>query len=203
MNGFKRCCYIVFAIIGIVLIGALILCWVGPWTTLFTGLIAYDWYLFGLEVLVVLCLIGFAALFIRGVTAKKRKDILLFSENGDEVRITRSAIASQASYLVEQDGTCYATKVVVKARGGRSVDVKVYVEPHEPIDVAQEAKKLQKRLRSSLDTLCAGRLNRLEISFTDPRLPTDLSTEAAGGVTGAAIDNAESSSEGNSETDKQ
>lgn len=180
MNGFKRCCYILFAIIGIVLIGALILCWVGPWTTLFTGLIAYDWYLFGLEILVVLCLIGFAALFIRGVTAKKRKDILLFSENGDEVRITRSAIASQASYLVEQDGTCYATKVVVKARGGRSVDVKVYVEPHEPIDVAQEAKKLQKRLRSSLDTLCAGRLNRLEISFTDPRLPTDLSTEAAG-----------------------
>lgn len=180
MNGFKRCCYILFAIIGIVLIGALILCWVGPWTTLFTGLIAYDWYLFGLEILVVLCLIGFAALFIRGVTAKKRKDILLFSENGDEVRITRSAIASQASYLVEQDGTCYATKVVVKARGGRSVDVKVYVEPHEPIDVAQEAKQLQKRLRSSLDTLCAGRLNRLEISFTDPRLPTDLSTEAAG-----------------------
>lgn len=182
MNGFKRCCYILFAIIGIVLIGALILCWVGPWTTLFTGLIAYDWYLFGLEILVVLCLIGFAALFIRGVTAKKRKDILLFSENGDEVRITRSAIASQASYLVEQDGTCYATKVVVKARGGRSVDVKVYVEPHEPIDVAQEAKKLQKRLRSSLDTLCAGRLNRLEISFTDPRLPTDLSTDAAGGA---------------------
>lgn len=180
MNGFKRCCYILFAIIGIVLIGALILCWVGPWTTLFTGLIAYDWYLFGLEILVVLCLIGFAALFIRGVTAKKRKDILLFSENGDEVRITRSAIASQASYLVEQDGTCYATKVVVKARGGRSVDVKVFVEPHEPIDVAQEAKKLQKRLRSSLDTLCAGRLNRLEISFIDPRLPTGLSTEAAG-----------------------
>lgn len=187
MNGFKRFCYILFAIIGILLVAALILPWVGPWTSLFTDLIAYDWYFFLIEILVILCLAGFVAIFVRGVSAKKRKDILLFTENGDEVRVTRSAIASQASYLVEQDGTCYATKVVVKEHGGRSVNVKVYIEPHEPIDVAQEAKALQKRLRSSLEMLCAGRLNKLELSFTDPRLPTDLS----GGAITDAKDNQE------------
>lgn len=178
MNGFKRFCYIVFAILGVLLLAALILPWVGPWTAFFTGLIAYDWYLFLIEMVVVILGLGFLGIFIKGCVTKKRKDIVLFTNDGDEVRITRAAIASQASYLVETDGKCYASKVIVRPRRNSSIDVKVYVEPHEEISVAKEAKVLQKRLRAGLDSLCAGRLNKVEISFTEPRVPTDIAASA-------------------------
>lgn len=169
MEGFKRFCLIVFSLVGIALLGALALPWIGPWTDLFAGFFALDWYLFCVELALLAVAIGFVAVFIRGVTMRRHNDVVVLAENGAQVTIARSAIASQATYLAEQDGSCVVTKVVVKVHHHDFVDVKVSVQPYQSVNVRAEAQKLQLTLREGLARLCGEGLGTITLRFLEPR----------------------------------
>lgn len=173
MNGFKRFCLIVFAIAGILVLAALLLPWVGPWTVAASGLIAYDWYLFTVELFALVCAVGFIAAFVTGVRAKRPSDIQVLDSDHGRVTIARSAVASQATYLVEADGTCMASKVQVDCRHDR-VDVAVWVEPYRSLDVRAEAARLQGRLRDGLTVLVGDRLGDVSLRFLEPRQTSDI-----------------------------
>lgn len=173
MNGFKRFCLIVFAIAGILVLAALLLPWVGPWTAFASGLIAYDWYLFVVELFALVCVVGFVALFVVGVRSKRPSDIQVLDSEHGRVTIARSAVASQATYLVEADGSCLASKVMVDCRHDR-VDVAVWVEPYRSLDVRAEAALLQGRLREGLTVLVGDNLGEVSLRFLEPRQTADI-----------------------------
>lgn len=174
MQGLKRFCLIAFAVVGIVLVAVLALPWIGPWTALFTSFFAIEWYLFAVELCLLVVVIGFVAVFVRGVTTRRHHDVEVLSEQGARVTIARSAIASQATYLAEQDGTCVVTKVVVKVHGHESVDVRVSVQPYQSVNVQVEAQRLQKRLREGLERLCGDALHTITLRFLEPRSTGDI-----------------------------
>ncbi len=189
MESFKRFCLIVFSLVGIVVLGALALPWIGPWTDLFASFFAIQWYLFVVELCLLLLVIGFIGLFIRGCTMRRHHDVEVLSGDGAKVTIARSAIASQATYLAEQDGTCVVTKVVVKVRRKDEVDVRVSVQPYQSVNVQVEAQKLNDRLREGLTRLTGPALKNITLRFVEPRSTGDIGpgapvtpTQSAGGV---------------------
>ena len=173
MDGFKRFCLIAFSLVGIALLVVLALPWIGPWTELFAGFLAMGWYLFCVELALLAVAIGFVAVFIRGCTMRRHRDVEVLSGDGTSVTIARSAIASQATYLAEQDGSVVVTKVVVKVRHGTTVDVKVSVQPYQSVNVRAEAQALQERLRTGLELLVGDGLDRLTLRFLEPRATGD------------------------------
>lgn len=174
MESFKRFCIIVFSLVGIVAVGALALPWIGPWTSLFASFFTLEWYLFAMELCLLVLGIGFVGLFVRGCTMRRHHDVEVLSEEGAKVTIARSAIASQATYLAEQDGTCVVTKVVVRVRRKDEVDVKVSVQPYQSVNVQVEAQKLQKRLREGLTRLTGPALRTITLRFVEPRSTGDI-----------------------------
>lgn len=173
MGSFKRLCMVVFGIVGVLTMAALILPWIGPWTAQATALLALDWYLFVIELFLVLLGIGFLVVLVRGIGARKPKDIVVADDDGDTITIARSAVASQATYLVEADGTCAADKVRVDTRHGR-VDVAIAVEPYHSMDVRAEAARLQKSLRKGLGVLVGDALGDITLRFEEPRTTADI-----------------------------
>lgn len=173
MNGFKRFCLVVFAVCGTLVLAALLLPWVGPWTVEAAGLIALDWYLFLVELFALVCVVGFVCALVVAVRSKRPSDIEVMDGDGGRVSIARSAVASQATYLVEADGTCVAAKVVVDVRHD-TVDVAVWVEPYRSLDVRAEAERLQVRLRRGLEVLVGDRLGDIALRFLEPRQTSDI-----------------------------
>ncbi len=174
MESFKRFCLIVFSLVGIAVLAVLALPWIGPWTALFSSFFAIEWYLFVVELCILLLAIGFLGLFIRGCTMRRHHDVEVLSGDGAKVTIARSAIASQATYLAEQDGTCVVTKVVVKVRRKDEVDVRVSVQPYQSVNVQVEAQKLNERLRDGLTRLTGPALKHITLRFVEPRSTGDI-----------------------------
>ncbi len=174
MESFKRFCLIVFSLVGIVVLAVLALPWIGPWTTLFSSFFAIEWYLFVVELCLLFLVLGFLGLFIRGCTMRRHHDVEVLSGDGAKVTIARSAIASQATYLAEQDGTCVVTKVVVKVHRKDEVDVRVSVQPYQSVNVQVEAQKLNERLREGLTRLTGPALKDITIRFVEPRSTGDI-----------------------------
>lgn len=177
MSGFKRFCMIAFALLGALVLGALLLPWTGPWATWATGMFTLDWFLYLVEGFALCAFVGFVCVFVTGVRSRGQHDVKVEVGDGATVTIARSAIASQATYLVEEDGTCIATKVNVKSHHDR-VDVSIQVEPYESLDVRAEAAKLEKRLRSGLTVLVGDRLGDLTLRFLEPHKTGDITPGA-------------------------
>lgn len=173
MNGFKRFCLVVFAVCGTLVLAALLLPWIGPWTVEAAGLISLDWYLFLIELFAMVCVIGFVCAIVVAVRSRRPSDIEVMDGDGGRVSIARSAVASQTTYLVEADGTCVAAKVVVDVRHD-TVDVAVWVEPYRSLDVRAEAERLQVRLRQGLEVLVGDRLGDITLRFLEPRQTSDI-----------------------------
>lgn len=190
MNGFKRFCLVVFAVCGTLALAALLLPWVGPWTVEAAGLISLDWYLFLVELFALVCAVGFVCAVVVAVRSKRPSDIEVLDGDGGRVSIARSAVASQATYLVEADGTCVAAKVVVDVRHD-TVDVAVWVEPYRSLDVRAEAESLQGRLRQGLEVLVGDRLGDITLRFLEPRQTSDITpgrdVRGARGADGAYV----------------
>lgn len=173
MSGFKRFCMIAFALLGALVLGALLLPWTGPWAAWATSMFAIDWFLYLVEGLALCAFVGFICVFISGVRSRGQHDIKVEAGDGATVTIARSAVASQATYLVEEDGTCIATKVNVKNHHDR-VNVSIQVEPYESLDVRAEAAKLEGRLRTGLTVLVGDHLGDLTLRFLEPRKTGDI-----------------------------
>jgi uncharacterized membrane protein len=175
MNGFKRFCMIAFAIVGVLALLALVLPWLGPWTDIAAGLFAYGWYLMVVEIFILILAIGFVVVFVKGVTAKKPSDVEVVAHDGNTIRIARSAIASQATYLVEEDGTCIAQRVYVAPRKhDTAVDITIWVQPYESLDIRAESAVIDARLKEGLETLVGDRLGKINLNFLEPRKTGDI-----------------------------
>lgn len=168
MSGFKRFVSFIFALAGLLALAALILPWVGPWQDLFTDLISNNSaWLLGVEICAGICAVGLLALLLRAIVARAPKNIVVTSVAGDEITVTREAIASQAAHLIEMDGTCQADRVNVKTKRG-NVFVRARVLPYESLDIVAKGAELHKRLTEGLVAVCGEHVASVNLEFVEP-----------------------------------
>lgn len=170
MGWFKRLCLFVYGLAGILALLALSLPWVGPYTQEATSLLYVNEYFTALEVLVGITGVGCLICLLRSIfTPRNYKNVIISSDGGDQITVTRSAIASQAQHIVERDGTCVAGTVRVRAKKRGSIRVFVRVTPRHSLDVVEKGAQLHAELDEGLAKIAADKIKSVNLEFTDPQ----------------------------------
>lgn len=167
MGIFKRVCMVVFSLAGLVSLVCLSLPWVGPWTLAMTRMLREYWYYTTLEVLVVITGVGLLVCLLAALLTHNRKVVVVGRAGADEITITRDAIASQATHVIEEDGTLRARRVVVHAKRYGHVCVSCRVQPLHTIDTVAEGIALHDRIVEGLRTVCGDNVDKVEIEFVN------------------------------------
>ena len=178
MSGFTRLCKVVFALAGIFTLGALGLTWVGPWRDVASALMVVDGYWYALQVCGFVTVIGLVVTLLRGLFSRKVRTVEVARVDGGSITVTREAIASQAANIVEADGTCVASKVIVDAKPRGHVRVHVRVLPHESLDVVIKGAQLHEELTQGLSAVCGNTVESVSLEFVKPQAYTPAAPDA-------------------------
>ena len=172
MGGFKRFCMFVFGLAGLLGVIALALTWVGPWTAQASALMSVENYFYAVEVCVAIALVIMLVVLLRAIFARSVRTIEVTTVNGGTISVSRDAIASQATHIVEADGTCSADRVDVKAKKSGHVRVHVRVLPHETVDVVAKGAELHDELVRGLASVCGDKVDCVSLEFVEPESVT-------------------------------
>ena len=121
-----------------------------------------------------LLLILFSALF----SPRNADSIEVGNIDGDKILVSRSAIASQASHIVEEDGLCFAKTVKVRAKKHGHVRVFLRIVPEQTVDVLQISKNLHTKLEDGLAILCGDTLEAVHMEFLEPTVYSELTSDS-------------------------
>lgn len=168
MSGFKRLCLVVFSIAGIFSLAALSLTWFGPWCDVASSLFAIEWYTVAVAVCLIITLIGLVVMLLLGIFYRKVKTVEITNVDDGLITVSLDAIASEAAHIVEEDGTCKAKRVRVKARKKGHVRVYVKVLPYKAVDVVAKGAELHDELVYGLAAVCGDKLTKVSLEFEEP-----------------------------------
>lgn len=167
MGFFKRLCLFVFGLAGLLALAALVLPWFGPWTSEATALLGVDEYYVTVEALVLVTALGCLICLLRSIFKRNRKTVIVAKEGGDQITVTRDAIASQATHVIEEDGAYVAKRVSVWAKKRGHVRVAARVQPQMTVDTVAAGKDLHDRLVAGLTTVCGDNVDSVDLEFTN------------------------------------
>lgn len=173
MSGFKRLCKVVFALAGVFTLAALGLTWIGPWRDVASAMMVIDGYWYALQACAAITLLGLVVELFGGLFSRKVRTVQVATVDGGAITVTREAIASQATHVVEADGTCTASKVRVDAKPRGHVRVAVRVLPHETVDVVVKGAQLHEELLEGLSAVCGNTVEDVSLEFVEPRSYAD------------------------------
>lgn len=182
MGGFRRFVLFVFSLAGIACLLALALPWFGLFPDEIALLEEQGAYIGAVEV----CLGMTAAWLVfglgRSLFSRRDNAITVMDIDGGNITVTRSAVASQASHIVEALGLGVAKDVDVSASKRGPVHVVVKVTPYESIDVTSEAPVLHEALVTGLTAMCGERLGAIDVEFLEPQQASSLVVPAEEGA---------------------
>ena len=178
MGFFKRLCLFVFGLAGLLALTALVLPWFGPWTSEATALLGVDEYYVAIEALVLVTALGCLICLLRSIFKRNRKTVIVAKEGGDQITVTRDAIASQATHVIEEDGAYAAKRVSVWAKKHGHVRVAARVQPQVTVDTVAAGKDLHDRLVAGLTTVCGDNVDSVDLEFLNAAEYAPTSTPA-------------------------
>jgi hypothetical protein len=120
---------------------------------------ANSYYYLALQVVLAITAFGLVVTLLVSIFApRKRKAVVISSEGGDQITVTKTAISSQATHVIEDGDKFVAEKVRVGlGRGGR-IEVSARIRPRRVVDITTEGKRLHDNLASGLATVCGDRV---------------------------------------------
>jgi hypothetical protein len=167
MGFFKRLCLFLFGLAGLLALTALVLPWYGPWTVEATALLGVDEYYMAVEVLVLITGLGCLVCLLRSIFKRNRKTVVVSQQGGDQITVARDAISSQATHVIEEDGTFKAKRVSVWAKKRGHVRVYARVQPQMTVDTVRAGEELHDKLVAGLTTVCGDNVDSVDLEFTN------------------------------------
>ena len=189
MGGFRRFVLFVFSLAGIACLLALALPWFGLFPDEIALLEEQGAYIVAVEVCLAMTATWLLFELGRSLFSRRGNAVTVMDIDGGTITVTRSAVASQASHIVEALGLGVAKDVDVSAFKRGPVHVVVKVTPYESIDVTSEAPVLHEALVTGLTAMCGERLGAIDVEFLEPQQASSLvvpADEAEGEQDGAS-----------------
>ncbi len=165
MGMLKRICLFVFGLSGLLVLAALALPWFGPWSQEAQALMGVDIYYMVVECLIALVVLGHLACLLRSILTRNRKVVVVSRVDADQITVTRSAISSQVTHVIEEDGRFRARRVSVSSRTRGHVRVYARVQPTQTVDVVEEGRALHDRLLAGLAVVVGDNVDGVELEF--------------------------------------
>ena len=168
MNALKRLGLFCFGVAGIFALVALTLPWLGPWTEQARAMLTVRWYYIALEACIGIAAAGLLVELLRALlTPRSVKAVVVAREGSGQITVRTSAIASQATHIVEEDGRYTVEHVRASARK-HHVDVRMRVRPAFAVNVAEEGAALHERLVAGLGELAGDTIRSVDLEFVEP-----------------------------------
>lgn len=180
MGIFKRLCLFVFSISGLVALAALALPWYGPWMREASALMGIAEYYLVVELAALLCVLGLFVCLLRSIFVRNRKVVIVADAQGDAISVTRDAIASQASHIIEEDGTFHTKTISVRAGKRGHVRVFARIQPIQNVDVVNAGQDLHERLVQGIALVCGDNVDAVNLEFL--RADEYVASESAEGA---------------------
>lgn len=172
MGGIKRFCLFVFGLAGVLCLCALALPWVGPYQSEAAALMANPYYYLASQALLAVTAFGLIVTLLVSIFApRKRKTVVISSDGGDQITVTKTAISSQATHVIEDGDRYVAEKVRVGLGRGGKIEVAARIRPRRVVDVTIEGKRLHDDLASGLATICGDRVQHVNLEFVEAEMP--------------------------------
>lgn len=172
MGGIKRFCLFVFGLAGVLCLCALALPWVGPYQSEAAALMANPYYYLASQIVLAITAFGLILTLLVSIFApRKRKTVVISSEGGDQITVTKTAISSQATHVIEDGDRFVAEKVHVGLGRGGKIEVAARVRPRRVVDVTTEGKRLHDDLAAGLATVCGDRVEHVNLEFVEAEMP--------------------------------
>lgn len=188
MGAIRKFLGIVFSLAGLICLAAFALTWYGPWVREVSSLMSYEWFYWGVAGLAGITALGLVVTLIRSLMGRKVDTIQVSRLDGGKVTITRDAVASLTTKIIEADGTCIAEDVKVTAKPKGDIRVRARVQPISTVPVLDKGAALTQELRNGLAGLCGNALKSVDLTFTEPqteRYETPVQHAAQEAVRGA------------------
>lgn len=114
---------------------------------------------------------------LRALFSRRHDSISVMDIDGGDITVTRAAVASQASHVVEESGIGLAKNVEVRAGKTGPVHVTVELTPFRSVDVTRVAPGLHEALVAGLTAMCGERLGAVDVEFLEPREGSSLADD--------------------------
>lgn len=175
MGGLKRFLLFLFSLAGLLCVGILGIPWFGYGFYQITDLLYYDAFWIFLEVILAMTVCFLVFNIGRALFSRKHDDtVQVMSLDGGEITVTKSAVASQVTHIVEALGLGTTKDVSVNPVKGGTVSVDAKVIPQDSIDITAEAPILHEALVTGLKAMCGEKLGNVSIEFLEPKHGSSL-----------------------------
>lgn len=175
MGGFRRFILFVFSLAGLFALAVLACPVFGVGQVEVDVLMSYPAFEVAFEVCLGLLVAWLVFNLLRAIFSRKPKgSINVMSIDGGTITVTRDAVASQASHIVEALELGRAKDVEVRSGKQGTVTVDVHVTPYESVDVTAEAPLLHEALVTGLSAMCGEHLGEVNVEFLEPQHASSL-----------------------------
>ena len=130
-------------------------------------LLGVDEYYMAVEALVLVTALGCLVCLLRSIFKRNRKVVIVSQQGGDQITVSRDAITSQATHVIEEDGTFKARRVRVWAKKRGHVRVYARVQPQMTVDTVRAGEELHDKLVAGLTTVCGENVDSVDLEFTN------------------------------------
>lgn len=166
MGIFKRICMLIYSLAGFVLFGAFIISTQASMTPLAQYVMTYAVVRHALPACGVILFIGCVVMFLRAVFTRNRRVVIITKTKDNQITVSRNAILSQATHVIEEDGRFRVISIYCKMRKYGHIRLSVRTQPLTTEDLIQAGQELHDRLMQGLVVVVGNNVDAIKIEFS-------------------------------------
>lgn len=161
---------ILSAVAAILSVGVLSILWFAwdPLLPFAIWLASMSWFDVALLVLLAITALGVATALVAAIVAPSKRSHLTLEQDGGHVEITKDAMRSTATRIIEarRGMTCKRVNVSIRGRRNPRIAIRAKVDPSTNANLAELGLAMQREVAEGLRTFAGYPTERVDIAFT-------------------------------------
>lgn len=170
MGKLTRTAIILSAVAAILSVGVLSVIWFAwdPLLPFAIWLASMSWFDVALLVLLAITALGVATALVAAIVAPSKRSHLTLEQDGGHVEITKDAIRSTATRIIEarHGMTCKRVGVSIRGRRNPRIAIRAKVDPSTNANLAELGLAMQREVAEGICTFAGYPTERVDIAFT-------------------------------------
>lgn len=166
MGLFKRICFLIYSLAGVYFFGMLAASMSAALQIYIIA--AFDLQYVRISMIVAGSIVAFGCIIIllRALFTKNRKVVYITRDRSNQVSVTRTAIASQATHLIEETNLFKVSSMRIQTKKYGHVRVSARIEPRVSCDLIAAGEELHNRLQVGLKNVVGDNVDAIKLEFS-------------------------------------
>lgn len=166
MGIFKRICMLIYSLAGFVLFAAFLISTQANMTPLAQYVMSYALVRHVLPLCGAILFCGCVIIFLRAVFTRNRRVVIITKTKDNQITVSKNAIISQATHVIEEDGRFRVISIYCKMRKYGHIRLTVRTQPLCTEDLIAAGQELHDRLMQGLVVVVGNNVDAIKIEFS-------------------------------------